>query len=108
MTISLHERLCELVQAEEPAQIDFLAEIVGLASDNPPGDCRPHAERTAALAQGLGFTVERHPVPAALVRAHGMESVTNLILRHRFGPGPTIALNAHGDAVPPGAGWTHD
>ena len=25
------------------------------------------------------------------------------------GPGgPTIALNAHGDVVPPGEGWTHD
>jgi len=25
----------------------------------------------------------------------------------RFGDGPTIALNAHGDVVPPGEGWTH-
>jgi acetylornithine deacetylase/succinyl-diaminopimelate desuccinylase-like protein len=37
-----------------------------------------------------------------------MVSATNLIVRHRFGPGPTIALNAHGDVVPPGAGWTTD
>ncbi|MFX5510101.1 M20/M25/M40 family metallo-hydrolase, partial [Acinetobacter baumannii] len=22
--------------------------------------------------------------------------------------GPTLALNAHGDVVPPGEGWTHD
>jgi acetylornithine deacetylase/succinyl-diaminopimelate desuccinylase-like protein len=36
-----------------------------------------------------------------------MRSVTNLIVRHRFGPnGPTVALNAHGDVVPPGEGWT--
>jgi len=34
--------------------------------------------------------------------------VTNLIVRHRFGEGPTIALNAHGDVVPPVEGWTHD
>jgi acetylornithine deacetylase/succinyl-diaminopimelate desuccinylase-like protein len=27
----------------------------------------------------------------------------------RFGgDGPTVALNAHGDVVPPGEGWTHD
>ena len=36
-----------------------------------------------------------------------MTSVTNLIVRQRFGAGgPTIALNAHGDVVPPGEGWT--
>ena len=35
-----------------------------------------------------------------------MVSATNLVVRHRFGDGPVIALNAHGDVVPPGAGWT--
>jgi acetylornithine deacetylase/succinyl-diaminopimelate desuccinylase-like protein len=36
--------------------------------------------------------------------------VTNLIVRKSFGSGkgPVIALNAHGDVVPPGAGWTVD
>ena len=28
-------------------------------------------------------------------------------VRRRYGAGPTIALNAHGDVVPPGEGWTH-
>jgi acetylornithine deacetylase/succinyl-diaminopimelate desuccinylase-like protein len=39
-----------------------------------------------------------------------MVSATNLIVRHSFnkGRGPTLALNAHGDAVPPGTGWTRD
>jgi acetylornithine deacetylase/succinyl-diaminopimelate desuccinylase-like protein len=38
-----------------------------------------------------------------------MISATNLIVRLRFGQGgPCIALNAHGDVVPPGQGWTHD
>ncbi|HJV61131.1 MAG TPA: M20/M25/M40 family metallo-hydrolase, partial [Albitalea sp.] len=37
----------------------------------------------------------------------GMTSITNLIVRRRYGDGPTIALNAHGDVVPPGDGWTH-
>ena len=39
-----------------------------------------------------------------------MISVTNLVVRERFGTGkgPVIALNAHGDVVPPGEGWTHD
>jgi len=37
-----------------------------------------------------------------------MISATNLVIRHRFGAGPVIALNAHGDVVPPGDGWSAD
>jgi acetylornithine deacetylase/succinyl-diaminopimelate desuccinylase-like protein len=85
-----------------------LAELVTVPSDNPPGDCAPAAERAAKLIEALGFPVERHPVPVDQVRAAGMVSTTNLIVRRRFGPGPVIALNAHGDVVPPGDGWTVD
>jgi acetylornithine deacetylase/succinyl-diaminopimelate desuccinylase-like protein len=97
-----------LVRQNFQGQCDFLAELVKVASDNPPGDTAPHAHRTAALLERLGFVVERYDVPMALVSAHGMRSVTNLVVRCRFGPGPVIALNAHGDVVPPGAGWTRD
>jgi succinyl-diaminopimelate desuccinylase len=94
---------------QREAQTRFLAELVKVPSDNPPGDCRPHAEAAAHLLEGLGFAVERHPVPEALLRASGMFSCTNLVIRERFGAGgPTIACNAHGDVVPPGLGWTTD
>ncbi|MEK0082381.1 M20/M25/M40 family metallo-hydrolase [Benzoatithermus flavus] len=96
------------LEEQREAQTRFLAELVKVASDNPPGDCRPHAEVAATLLQQLGFTVERHPVPADLVQANGMISATNLVVRRRFGEGPVIALNAHGDVVPPGEGWTRD
>ena len=81
-----------------------------MPSDNPPGDCAPHAARAAALLEALGFVVERHVVPDAAVKANGMVSCTNLVVRVRFGAGdgPVIALNAHGDVVPPGSGWTTD
>jgi acetylornithine deacetylase/succinyl-diaminopimelate desuccinylase-like protein len=42
------------------------------------------------------------------VKDCGLESITNLIVRRRYGDGPTIAMNAHGDVVPPGEGWTRD
>jgi succinyl-diaminopimelate desuccinylase len=88
-------------------QVEFLREIVRVPSDTPPGDNAPAAEKAAELLARLGFAVERHPVPADFLQAYGMKSVTNLIVRHRFGPaGPTVALNAHGDVVPPGEGWT--
>ncbi|HEY0835825.1 MAG TPA: M20/M25/M40 family metallo-hydrolase [Azospirillum sp.] len=89
-------------------QVRFLAELVKVPSDNPPGDCARHAERAAELLEGMGFTVERHRVPDAAVRAVGMVSATNLVVRKRFGEGPVVALNAHGDVVPPGEGWTRD
>jgi len=88
-------------------QLRMLARLVQCPSDNPPGDCAPHAVLAAALLEELGFEVERHPVPPELARAHGMRSVTNLIVRERFAPdGPVVAMNAHGDVVPPGEGWT--
>ncbi len=94
--------------AGEQQQTDLLAALVREPSDNPPGDCARHAELTATLLERLGLTVERHKVPTELCRKHGMISATNLVARHRYGPGPTIALNAHGDVVPPGTGWTTD
>ncbi len=102
------ERIATALTERTDHQIEFLKELVRLPSDNPPGDCAPHAELTAARLEALGLIVERHPVPEAVVAVSGLRSVMNLVVRHRFGDGPTIALNAHGDAVPPGANWTHD
>jgi acetylornithine deacetylase/succinyl-diaminopimelate desuccinylase-like protein len=97
------------IDAQQTAQRAFLQEMVKVPSDNPAGDCAPHAARTQALLQQLGLTVEAYPVPPTLVQANGMLSVTNLVVRRSFGSGgPTIALNAHGDVVPPGSGWSKD
>ncbi|RZL38210.1 MAG: M20/M25/M40 family metallo-hydrolase [Rubrivivax sp.] len=90
-------------------EVRFLQHLVRIPTDTPPGNNAPHAERTAELLTGLGFEVEKHAVPAVDVQAAGMQSITNLIVRHRFSDdGPTIALNAHGDVVPPGEGWLRD
>src|SRR4029450_5733366 len=88
-------------------QIEFLRAIVRVPSDTPPGDNALAAGKAAGLLSARGFGVERHAVPAEFLRAYGMQSVTNLIVRQSFGSGgPTIALNAHGDGVAPGAGGT--
>ena len=89
-------------------QVRFLQELVRVPTDTPPGNNAPHAERTAELLRPMGFEAEKHAVPAAEVQAYGLETITNLIVRRRYGEGRTIALNAHGDVVPPGEGWTHD
>jgi acetylornithine deacetylase/succinyl-diaminopimelate desuccinylase-like protein len=108
MAMTAARTIADFLLRQRDAEQRFLAELVRLPSDNPPGDCAPHAERAAELLEGLGLAVERHPVPDALVREHGMVSATNLVVRRRFGAGPVIALNAHGDVVPPGEGWTRD
>jgi succinyl-diaminopimelate desuccinylase len=89
-------------------EVHFLQALVQVPTDTPPGNNAPHAERTAELLQGFGWQAEKHVVPDAEVKAYGLQSLTNLIVRRRFAEaGPVIALNAHGDVVPPGEGWTH-
>jgi acetylornithine deacetylase/succinyl-diaminopimelate desuccinylase-like protein len=102
-----YEELAHWIDDHHPEQVEFLREIVRVPSDTPPGDNAPAAEKAAELLSALDFTVERYPVPAEFLRDYGMRSVVNLIVRHHFGTGgPTVALNAHGDVVPPGEGWT--
>jgi len=106
---SIETAVGKIVDSNFAAECDFLAALVKVPTDNPPGDCAAHAERARGLLQELGFTVEAYPVPTAAVRAAGMVSAINLIVRQRFGEvGPCLALNAHGDVVPPGLGWTRD
>ena len=98
----------EFVDRDFEREVQFLAELVKAPSDNPPGDCAPHAQRARELLEDLGLAVEVHEVPRAEVEATGMRSAINLIVRHRFGDGPVVALNAHGDVVPPGLGGRLD
>ena len=110
--MNAHEQLDAWIAAHFDEEVRFLQALVQVPTDTPPGDNAPHAERTAALLAEMGLTAELHAVPAAEVHAAGLQSLTNLIVRQRFGEGsedsgPTIALNAHGDVVPPGEGWTH-
>jgi succinyl-diaminopimelate desuccinylase len=103
-----YDKLDAWIDAHFDEEVRFLRELVRVPTDTPPGNNAPHAERTAQLLQGFGFEAEKHPVPQAEVQAYGLQSITNLIVRRRYAAGRTIALNAHGDVVPPGEGWTHD
>jgi acetylornithine deacetylase/succinyl-diaminopimelate desuccinylase-like protein len=104
-----YERLDAWIDAHFDEEVRFLQELVRVPTDTPPGDNARHARRTAELLEGFGLHAQRHPVPEAAVRERGLASITNLIVRRRYGAGGlTVALNAHGDAVPPGEGWTHD
>ncbi|HSV59507.1 MAG TPA: M20/M25/M40 family metallo-hydrolase [Variovorax sp.] len=103
-----YTKLDAWIDAHFDEEVKFLQELVRVPTDTPPGNNAPHAERTAELLEGLGLNAEKHAVPAQEVKDYGLESITNLIVRRKYGEGLVVALNAHGDVVPPGEGWTHD
>lgn len=107
--MSVYASLDTWIDQHFDEEVRFLQALVRVPTDTPPGNNAPHAERTAELLDAFGYEAEKHAAPQAEVQAYGMESITNLIVRRRYGEaGRTIALNAHGDVVPPGEGWTHD
>lgn len=108
MSDTQYRSLDSWIDAHFDEEVAFLQELVRVPTDTPPGDNAPHAQRTAELLEAFGFEAEKHVVPEHEVKAHGLTSITNLVVRRRYGSGMTIALNAHGDVVPPGDGWTHD
>lgn len=103
-----YARLDAWIDAHFDEQVRFLQSLVRVPTDTPPGNNAPHAVRTAELLKEMGLEAEAHAVPTQEVRDYGMESITNLIVRREYGPGRRVALNAHGDVVPPGDGWEHD
>jgi succinyl-diaminopimelate desuccinylase len=97
------------IDAHYDQQVRFLQELIRVPTDTPPGNNTPHALRTAELLSEMGIQAEQHCPPQADVNAAGLQSITNLIVRRKYGEGgKTIALNAHGDVVPPGDGWSVD
>lgn len=103
-----YEQLDAWIDAHFDEQVRFLQELIRVPTDTPPGNNAPHAERTAELLHAMGLDAKKYPVPQAEVRALGLESITNLFVRRHYGPGLTVLLNAHGDVVPPGEGWSKD
>jgi len=104
-----YAKLDAWIDAHFDEEVKFLQQLVQVPTDTPPGNNAPHAERTAELLKDFGLDAEKHAVPAQEVKDYGLESITNLIVRRKYGSeGRTVALNAHGDVVPPGEGWTHD
>ena len=128
-----YDQLDAWVDAHFDEQVQFLQALIRVPTDTPPGNNAPHAERTAELLHGFGFDAEKHPVPQAEVLAAGLQTITNLVVRRQYGKGNsngdssdssdslgssgtggsggsgmTVLLNAHGDVVPPGEGWTKD
>jgi len=107
MDMKQKTKLRETLTARRAEQFAFLADLVRQSSENPPGDCREIATYLSAYIGSLGLNVSKYPKPEgdAVINEQGL---TNLVVRHVFGDGPTIALVAHADTAIAGANWTHD
>ena len=105
----LSQRLCAWIDQHFDEEVGVLQQLIRIPTDTPPGNNAPHADAVAELVKSWGWSAEKHAVPQQQVADYGMQSVTNLIVRRPYAAGgPTVALNAHGDVVPPGEGWQHD
>jgi succinyl-diaminopimelate desuccinylase len=105
------ESLVQWIEEHQAEMIDFLKKIVQVPSDNPAGDCYPIAAFLHHQLQELGFVdVSLLEVDEEEVKAAGMISLANVLSSTEFGngAGTNIVLNAHGDVVPPGLGWSVD
>jgi acetylornithine deacetylase/succinyl-diaminopimelate desuccinylase family protein len=108
MTTADYNRLDQWIDAHFDEQVSFLQSVLSVPTDTPPGNNTPHALHTAELLKKYDMQAQPHEVPAAVVQAAGLESITNLIVKRQYGQGGRVlALNAHGDVVPPGDGWTY-
>ena len=93
--MNTYERIDQWIDQHFDEQVKFLQELVRVPTDTPPGHNTPHALRTAELLQHMGMPAEQFEIPQALVQEHGLTSLTNLIVRRRYGEGRVVALNAH-------------
>jgi acetylornithine deacetylase/succinyl-diaminopimelate desuccinylase family protein len=108
MTTANYNRLDQWIDAHFDEQVSFLQSVLSVPTDTPPGNNTPHALHTAELLKKYDMQAQAHEVPAEVVHAAGLESITNLIVKRQYGQGGRVlALNAHGDVVPPGDGWTY-
>jgi succinyl-diaminopimelate desuccinylase len=103
-----YDQLDAWIDAHFDEEVRFLQALVRVPTDTPPGNNTPHAERAAELLDAMGLPAAKFAVPQAEVQAAGLQTITNLLVRRKYGEGKTVLLNAHGDVVPPGEGWTKD
>ncbi|MBB3119349.1 M20/M25/M40 family metallo-hydrolase [Pseudoduganella violacea] len=102
------EQLSQWIDAHFDEEVALLQQVLRVPTNTPPGNNAPHADVVAELLKAYGWQAEKHVVPEQRVRDYGMESITNLIVRRPYAAGgPIVALNAHGDVVPPGDGWSY-
>jgi succinyl-diaminopimelate desuccinylase len=89
-----------LVEEQADAILELAADLVGIPSENPPGDVDAAFAYAARRLEEFGFALER------LAPAPGRQNLIATVDTQR--PGPHVVLNAHLDTFPVGdaTAWT--
>lgn len=103
-----NEKIAQAMVKRRAGQFAFLKDLVRTTTMPSSDGTIQASERIAQMLERLGFEVERHAVPEERSRALGHSPLQNLVVRSRFGDGPTLAYASHVDTLAPGDGWSVD
>ena len=104
----------DAIESLEEELVAFAQEIVGIPTENPPGENYPQcAQAIGNMMEKIGCEVEYVHVPEELLpelAPHGKNLPrVNVIGKHKgHGERPAIHFSGHYDVVPAGTGWTED
>ena len=78
MTNTLHTATDAWIDANFPAQVQFLQTLVQVPTDTPPGNNTPHALKTQALLKDFGYEAKAFEVPDAMVKAASFKVICSV------------------------------
>ena len=99
--------LQDLLVRRRADQFAFLGALVRQPSENTTGEFKGLIDFLAGEFRKLGLSVQFFPDPGE-GRQLADKGLVNLVVRHEFDRGPTIALVTHVDTSLAGPDWTHD
>lgn len=105
------QKITDWIDQTEDKIVKLTQELISIPSDNPPGDCYDIAEFLERRLKEFGFdNTQMLNVDHGGPKRNNTKRTVNILTVQNFGEGkaPEVVLNAHGDVVPPGRGWTHD
>lgn len=103
-----NEKIAEAMVKRRAGQFAFLKDLVRTRTAPSPDGSVKASEKIAQMLEGLGFEVERHAPTADHLGASGHPPLQNLVVRSRFGDGPTLAFASHLDTFTPSDDWSVD
>ena len=108
MNADLNLKIKDFLTIHRAAQFGFLTGLVSHPTDRSDRDQSEFLDFLVLNLSAFGFQIDFHVVPDELCRNQGRASVTNIVARRSFGPGPTVALAANVDTLLAGEGWLRD
>ncbi len=108
MKMTPNDKIAEAMVKRRAGQFAFLKDLVRTRTAPSPDGSIKASEKIAQMLEQLGFEVERHARSADDLGASGHPPLQNLVVRSRFGDGPTLALVSHLDTLNPCDDWSVD